>query len=206
MLKTFIRQAHSGKVSMLPGISGTYAYSLFQVVQSQNCLDDTVTRLGQVSKVIQDNKKVSSVVNNPALSMAQRLEVAKSLPSAQKDKSNTYLTNLFITLAENNRLQYIPQINTSLMELYDQYKGIVSVTLTTAKPWNSDSQRDKVGSKLTQTIKNSKLLSKDQSVKMSYKVDPDLLGGLVLEIGDKTIDLSVKSKVQNLNNLLKSDL
>lgn len=204
MLRTFIRQAHTGtKVNMLPGVSGTYAYSLFQVALKEKCLPETVTQLGQISNVVKETPSIASALNNPSLTLEERKSLVDTLSNQNK---NVYLINFFHTLAQNNRLSFIPQINSDLNKLFDQYKGVVPVTLITAKPWNSESQRTKTGERLSQAIKRSNLLTNEQSLKLEYKVNPDLLGGLVLEIGDKTIDLSVKSKVQDLNNLLKADL
>lgn len=205
MIRTAIRYAHTGpaKVAMLPGVSGTYAYSLFQVSLQEKVLPQTVQQLDSISSLLTSNPTIANTLNNPSLSLTERESLVKSL----SDKSNnTFLSNFLTTLAQNNRLSYIPQINTDLIKLYDQYQGIVSVTLTTTKPFPSDQQRNKIGDRLSTAIKNSILLSKDQSIKFNYKVNPELLGGIVLEIGDKTIDLSVKSKVQDLNNSLKADL
>lgn len=195
-------QARYAHVSMLPGISGTYAYSLFQVSLKENVLPQTVAQLDAISKLVNSNQEVANALNDPSLSLEERKSLVASFKPSNNNSNNTFLSNFLAALAENNRLAYIPQINSDLTKLNDQYKGIVSVTLTTAKPVADT----KVGDRLSQSIKKSALLSKDESIKFNYNVDPDLLGGMVLEIGDKTIDLSVKSKIQELNNSLKSDL
>lgn len=213
MLRTIIRQAHTGvavtaagKVDMLPGVSGTYAYSLFQVALKEKCLPEVVSRLDEISSIVKETPGVAAALHNPSLSSKQREKLVSTLNESVKQNNNVYVSNFLHTLAQNNRLSFIPQINTDLNKLFDQYRGVVSVTLTTAKPWNSESQKTKTGERLAQAIKNSSLLSKNQTIKLDYKVNPELLGGLLLEVGDKTIDLSVKSKVQDLNNLLKADL
>ncbi|CAL9734590.1 ATP synthase subunit 5, mitochondrial [Monosporozyma servazzii] len=200
-----VRTVRNAHVSMLPGISGTYAYSLFQVSLKENVLPQTVAQLDSISKLVSTNPSVASALNDPSLSLTDRKSLVDSFKPTHNN--NVFLANFFTALAENNRLSYIPQINTDLMKLNDQYKGVVSVTLTTAKPLaDHNSSSNKIGERLSTSIKKSSLLANDQSIKMNYKVDPELLGGMVLEIGDKTIDLSVKSKIQELNNSLKSDL
>lgn len=77
MFRTLIRQVHTGaaaavKVDILPGVSGTYAYSLFQVALKEKCLPEVVFKLDEISTVVKGNSSVASALHNPSLSSEQR--------------------------------------------------------------------------------------------------------------------------------------
>lgn len=99
--------------------------------------------------------------------------------------------NFFEVMAENNRLQSTEGIITAFDTLMASHRNEVKCTVISAAPLD----KSQVNS-LTKTLNG--FAAKGQNVNVSTKVDPSILGGLVVEIGDKYVDMSVKSKVQKM--------
>jgi F-type H+-transporting ATPase subunit O len=80
-------------------------------------------------------------------------------------------------------------------------RGQVNVTVTSAQALDG-----KTLQKLESVLGKSSLIGKNSSILLKSKVDPNLMGGLVIEVGEKTIDLSVSSKITKLNSLLATSV
>lgn len=128
--------------------------------------------------------------------------------------SQTSQKNLFEVLSENGRLGETQGVIEGFNELVASHKGEVTVTITSASPLPRDIQ-----SRLESTLKQSETAQRAKTLKVvnkvcylslrlytvsnpKCKVNPSVLGGLIVDFGDKTIDLSVASRVNKFNNLL----
>jgi len=100
-------------------------------------------------------------------------------------------------LAENGRLAETPKIITGYFELIQAHNGEIPVVITSPKELDSASLN-----KLKDILGKSSIASKNQKLTISNKVNPAILGGLVVEYGDKTIDLSAASKLAKYNKLV----
>jgi len=109
--------------------------------------------------------------------------------------------NLLEVMSENGRLGMLDGVVSAFEKIMRAHKGEVDVVVTSAQPLDA-----RVLSRLEQSIAKSSLLSRGQKVKMENKVNDNILGGLIVEIGDRTIDLSVQSRVTKLNQLLYETL
>jgi len=109
--------------------------------------------------------------------------------------------NLLEVMSENGRLGMLDGVVAAFEKIMRAHKGEVDVVVTSAQPLDA-----RVLSRLEQSISKSSLLSRGQKVKMENKVNDNILGGLIVEIGDRTIDLSVQSRVTKLNQLLYETL
>jgi len=109
--------------------------------------------------------------------------------------------NLLSVLSENGRLTETEHVIEGFNELVAKYKGELNVTVTSASPLPRD-----VLSRLESTLKQSQTAQEAKSLKLTNKVNPSVLGGLVVDFGEKTIDLSVSSRISKLNNLLNESV
>ncbi len=115
----------------------------------------------------------------------------------KNNKYNEITVNLFTVLAENGRLDQSSKVMAAFDQLLRAHRGEVTVTVTSAKELDAKSLKQ-----LTSTIQKSSLVDKDAKVSVVTKVDPQILGGFIVEVGDKTVDMSVSSKITKLNRLL----
>lgn len=105
--------------------------------------------------------------------------------------------NFFRVIAENGRLPLTMKIIEGFEALMRAHRSEVPVTITSAQA---------LGKEFLDKLKNvvsNRMLAADQVAKVSTRVDPKILGGVVLEVGDKTVDLSVASRVRAINNTLR---
>jgi len=109
--------------------------------------------------------------------------------------------NLLSVLSENGRLGETQAVIEGLNELVAKYKGELTVVVTSATPLPKD-----VLTRLETTLKQSQAAQQAKVLKVNNKVNSSLLGGLVVDFGDKTIDLSVQARVNKLNNVLSQSI
>lgn len=181
------------------GLDGTYANALYSASIQESSIDLSFQALGKINNLLETDSKVKEYLVNPALSKDDRSFVIKTISSNLKlDKT---VTNFLTVLAQNNRLTNFNSIYQKYSLLNDAYNGIVEAKVTSAKPLDS-----KILRRLQTSIAKSSFVGEGKTLKLSNDVNPDLLGGLVVEVGDRTVDLSVSARVSKLNQTLSEAL
>jgi len=198
--RTFARSMATAAKSVKPpiqlfGVDGTYANALYTASAQLSSIDASYEGLTKLANLIKEDPKVNEFLTNPALSKDDRKTVINTLsPNLKLDKT---VTNFLGVLSENNRLSEFNAIYKNFGLLFDAYKGVVEATITSSKPLDS-----KILKRLQAAIQKSSFVGEGKTLKVSNPVNPDILGGLVVEVGDKTVDLSVASKVAKLNQVI----
>ncbi|KAJ9111388.1 hypothetical protein QFC19_001156 [Naganishia cerealis] len=123
---------------------------------------------------------------NPTLSDAERKKIISTLAPSS---SSPILSNLLQVLASNGRLPIFPSIITDFATLMSAHRGELVVTVTSAEPLGSSEMK-----RLEKALKGSQL-AQGKELKIVNKVNEGILGGLQIDFGDKTIDLSASSRV-----------
>lgn len=198
--RIFLRSLASKVVKppiQLFGVDGTYANALYSATHEQ--VEKTFQSLGKVNDLITKDPKVKEFLVNPALSKSDRSIVIDTISSNLK--LDTPIVNFLKVLSDNNRLGEFPSIYEKFGQLNDAHQGIVEAKITSAKPLDS-----KILRRLQTAIGKSSFIGEGKTLKVSNRVNPDILGGLVVEVGDKTVDLSISAKVAKLNNTLSEAL
>ncbi|BFZ58249.1 ATP synthase F0 subcomplex subunit OSCP atp5 [Savitreella phatthalungensis] len=177
------------------GVDGTYASALYTAAAKSGSLDGVAGALSKLQQTLKGDGRVSALIGNPTLTSADKSVIVEVLSkSAGGDKS---VTNLLKVMAENNRLGLLPQVSEAFAQLIAAQKGEVEVTITSAQPLESKTIKQLEGS-----IAKSKFAGAGKKLKVQNKVSPEILGGLIVEIGDRTIDTSVRSRITRLNKIL----
>ncbi|EMD37419.1 hypothetical protein CERSUDRAFT_114086 [Gelatoporia subvermispora B] len=184
-----------------------YSNAVFSaaLAKSPQTLSKVQTELGAVAASLKDVPELNTFVTNPTLSAADRKAGLEALYAraggAKKEPVSDITKNLFVVLSENGRLAEAQGVIEGFNELVANYRGELTVTITSAAPLPRDTQ-----SRLESTLKQSQAAQRAKSLKVQNKVNPAILGGIVVDFGDKTIDLSVASRVTKLNNLLQQSV
>ncbi|SCU87890.1 LADA_0E06832g1_1 [Lachancea dasiensis] len=182
------------------GLDGTYATALFTAASKSTSVESAAKSLSQLSQTVAKDTKLSAILANPALSAGDRTLVVDSLTKAQPDLDAS-VSNLLKVLGENNRLDLFSGVSTQFAKLTDAYNGLVQATVTTAQPLDS-----KLFKRVEKAVANSSLVGQGKTLKLENIVNPDIQGGLVVEVADRTADLSIASKINKLNQLLKETI
>ncbi|KAF9389086.1 ATP synthase F0 subcomplex subunit OSCP atp5 [Podila verticillata] len=182
--------------AVLHGIEGRYATALYTAAAKKQALDVVEADLKQVKKVVEKDSKLREFLENPTINRIEKKSGVQQMLAA--GKYNDLTKNFFDTLAENGRLYDTVKIINSYGSLMSAGRGEVQVTITSAKELDA-----KEVAKVKGFLAKSSFVTAKQTLIVSNKVNPSILGGLVVEFGDKTIDLSVSSKINKLNQLLQ---
>ncbi|KAI0690098.1 OSCP, subunit 5 of the stator stalk of mitochondrial F1F0 ATP synthase [Cytidiella melzeri] len=186
-----------------------YSNAVFSAALKKSAadLDKVQSELNAISSTIKNSSELSSFVSNPTLSSSDRatgLQVLyKQAESSTPKKApiSDITKNLFTVLSENGRLTEAEGVIEGFNELVAVHKGELTVTITSAAPLPKDAQ-----TRLEGTLKQSQAAQAAKTVKVVNKVNPSILGGLIVDFGEKSIDLSVASRVNKLNSLLQQSV
>jgi len=181
----------------LYGLEGRYAHAIYAAASRKNQLDAVDKDLQNLSAIFKKEKNILTLLKNPLLTKQQKQNVVNELGTNQK--ANQLTVNTLSVLAENGRLGRISGIIKSFNQLMSAHRGEVHAKITTAKALDS-AQMNELKGVLQSFLKSGSKLEVDT------KVDPDILGGFVVELGDRFIDLSTSSKVKTFSNIVKETL
>ncbi|KAF2205651.1 OSCP-domain-containing protein [Delitschia confertaspora ATCC 74209] len=184
------------------GIDGTYASALYTAAAKSSALEPTAKALDNLSAVFKKDSKLSSLVGAPTLNAEDKQQIVAELQKhiGAQDKEGV-VKNLLITMAENNRLGALESVCEQFGVLMGAARGEVELVVTSAAPLDN-----KTLSRLETAVSKSQYVGQGKKLKVVSKVNPDIRGGLIVEIGDRTIDLSVSAKMAKMNKLLKDSL
>ncbi|KAI8820584.1 F-type H+-transporting ATPase oligomycin sensitivity conferral protein [Fimicolochytrium jonesii] len=179
----------------LHGIEGRYATALYTAAIKKNSLEKVENDLKTVGQVLSTQQKFKTALEDPLVNKKDKKALVNSGLGAAK--FNEITKNFFDVLAENGRLDQTTKVLAAFQQLMAAHRREVSVTVISAKTLDS-----KTSSTLEGILLRSNLIEKGSKVVVNNKVDSNILGGLIIDFGDKTIDLSVASKINKLNRLL----
>ncbi|PWN97319.1 putative ATP5-F1F0-ATPase complex, OSCP subunit [Tilletiopsis washingtonensis] len=182
----------------LNGLPGKYASSAF--VAAANKDSKTLEAVEKDLRAVQaalagpDAAKLRDFIGNPTLPSKEKVA---GLDKLLGGKENTITRNLFEVLSANGRMQDTSKVIEGFMELMSAHRGEVVITVTSAAPLDKAHAE-----RIEKALKGSAAAAKGKSLKVNYKVSAAIQGGLQVDFGDRSVDLSVQSRVQKLNALL----
>ena len=176
-------------------IASRYAKSLLELAQEQNKLE-AVTGDMENFKALLEERDLYLLLKSPVVGTEKKRQIFKTLFEGKFDK----LTSAFLDiLAVKVRESYMPEIVNEYLAQYKRLKNISTVTIT------STTELDE---KTLEAIK-AKLLDNDttdKKLEIISIVDPDLIGGFILEFDDKIYDASLSTKLEGLRRQFKDNL
>ncbi|ETI26459.1 ATP synthase F1, delta subunit [Cladophialophora carrionii CBS 160.54] len=179
------------------GLDGTYANALYTAAAKQGSLDPTAKAISSLLQILKTDAKLPQILLAPMLSDSDKSQIIAELEkhTGGADKSGT-VKNFLQALGENNRLGLLEGVCEKFGTLISAAKGELELVVTSAAKLD-----DKMLRRLETAISKSEY-SQGKKLKVVTKVNPDILGGLIVEIGERTIDLSVSNKISRLNKML----
>jgi F-type H+-transporting ATPase subunit delta len=182
----------AGEDTSTSSLAERYATALFDLAETANKLDEVADDLRGLKAAIGGSDDLQRLIRSPLYGRGQQAAAM----AAVLDKAGVQdLTRRFVLVAaQNRRLFAVPgMINAYLAELARR-RGEVTAEVTAARELTAD-QRKALGEALGKAVGGN--------VQMNLKVDPSLLGGLMVKVGSRMIDSSVKSKLQRLKFAMK---
>ena len=182
----------SETASISSGIAGRYATALFQLAKEAKKLPAVEKDVDALAEALASSDAMGDLINSPVYTRAEGGAAIGAI--AKKMKLSPLTTKTLGLMAEKRRLFVLPALINSVKTMIAEEKGEVSADVTAAKKLTAAQQK-----KLADTLK--KTVGKD--VKINVTVDESLIGGLIVKVGSKMIDSSIRSKLSNLQNAMK---
>ncbi|XP_065057313.1 ATP synthase subunit O, mitochondrial-like [Rhopilema esculentum] len=179
------------------GVEGRYAHALFSAASKKNALDKVEADIGKVKDLLKSEPLLTAYVNDPVVNKRDKQNVLEKI--LKERKFDELVINFFSSLAENSRLKKANGIFNAFSKLMSSHRGEVPCVITTAKTVEPGQLKD-----LTSALGG--FIKKTESLKVETKVDPQLIGGMVVDIGEFHIDMSIASKVKKMTNNLRDAL
>ena len=177
-------------------ISKTYGDALFELAVEKDKVDVMLEEIEQLKGVLSENKDFGRLMNHPKIIKEEKIQVAKDVFTGRISEELLGFLTIIIT---KDRYKDIDAILDYFIAEVKRYKGIGIATVTTAVPLKEE-QCEKIEQKLLDTTQYSKM-------EMHYNLDESLIGGMVVRIGDRVVDSSIKTKLSELQKeLLKVQL
>lgn len=182
----------TAEASVVSGLAGRYAVALFGLSRGQDAIDAVMSDLDTVEALIAESSDFSRVIRSPLVSRKEQSAAVIAVLEAAGVKR--LAANFAGVAAANRRLFLLPEIIRQYRTLRSEHRGEVDAEVTSAVPL-SDVQTQQVRERLAKAV--------GREVRLEAKVDSELLGGLVLRVGSRMIDSSLRTKLANLQNVLK---
>ncbi|CUH74210.1 F-type ATPase subunit delta [Thalassovita autumnalis] len=182
----------SEPASISSGIAARYATAIFEIAKESNALGNLDSNVTELAAALEASEDLSALISSPLVSRDDQEKAIASV--AQKMGLEAALSNGLALMAQKRRLFVLPQLLAQLAALISEEKGEVTAEVASAKALTK-----------TQSEKLSKTLAArvGKTVKINATVDEELIGGLVVKVGSKMIDTSIRSKLNSLQNAMK---
>lgn len=177
-------------MSELSTLARPYAEAVFRMAKGENDLTSWSSRVATLAAIVSD-KQVAGLIVDPAFSSDRISGLIIDVAGASLGERGA---NFVKVLAENGRLVLLPEIGAQFETLKAQAEGVVEATITSAQEL-TQAQIDELVAGLTAKF--------NRSVTVQVAVDPELIGGAVIAIGDQVIDGSVKGRLQRMSFALQ---
>ena len=182
----------SEPASISSGIAQRYATAVFEIAKESKKLKALETDLGALEAAIADSDDLSALLNSPVYTREEQGAAINAI--AKKMKLSPTMTNTLALLASKRRLFVLPQLLKALRKQLAEERGEVTAEVVSAKALTK-AQSDRLAKTLKERV--------GKAVTINATVDESIIGGLIVKVGSKMIDTSIKSKLSALQNTMK---
>ena len=167
--------------------AGRYSLALYELAAEANILSDVEDHSVSIINLITSSEDFKSLIKDPTNNKDDQLNALSKI--SEQYKLNELLTKFLFFLVSKRRLFYVDNILKSFIETCSIKRGELKAELTSAK----DLTENEVNS-----IKEELIKTFSSKIKLNYKHDASLIGGLIVQVGSTMIDTSIKNKLQQI--------
>lgn len=176
------------------GIEGRYANALYSAASKQKKLDAVEKDLLKFQAAIKGDKKLAEFLASPLIKKSHKREAIEN--GLKKLNYNDLTVNMLGALAENGRMSQTEAVIGAFSRIMSAERGEILCEVTTAKPLDAAMEKELEAALGAFTKKGEKIL-------LTKKIDPSIIGGMVVAIGDKYVDMSIASKLKTYTSIIK---
>jgi F-type H+-transporting ATPase subunit delta len=193
---SFLRGARDSHVStddpMMAGMAGRYAAALFELAKDQRQIEAVEADVKAFQAMLDSSEDLRRLVRSPVISADDQL---RALTTLLNKAGLSGLTSNFVKLITRNRRLYaVADVLKTFRALLARERGEVSADVATAHALTPAQM---------QVLSDSLKASIGKNVQVNTRVDPNLLGGLIVKVGSRMIDSSLRTKLNNLKVAMK---
>jgi F-type H+-transporting ATPase subunit delta len=174
------------------GLAGRYANALFELAQDQKAVDAVSGDLAGLRRALETSPDLARLVRSPVFSAEDHAKALKAI--LEKMGAHILSTKFVLLLAEKRRLFILTQAIASFESLVAKSRGETEAEVTSARPLNDNEIAE------LKNVLKSKL---GKEPRLHSKIDPTLLGGLIVKVGSRMIDSSLRTKLDGLRSAMK---
>ena len=171
-------------------VAKRYAKAMFELALEQGRLDEIAADLTKVRDSIAENAPWREWLANPQVSAQDKQSAVHQLYG---EKVSSEVLHLLLILLKNRRALLIHQVVNSYMEMLDEHKGVVHAQVSSAFPL-TEAEEEHLAASLKEMTGKTVVLHKE--------IDPELIGGVLVRIGDRLYDGSVRGYLQRMEKQL----
>ena len=171
-------------------VADKYSSAMFELAQEQNKLELMEEQLGYVASVMVDQPELRSFLENPIVTEDAKIKLISKIFDSSIDKVALHFIYVMI---KRGRYRYIVSAIEAFIKKSRAARGILEATVTVAEPITADVEAS-VQAKLREAT--------GKDVILSVRQDPSIMGGIVIQVGDKRIDGSVARRLEELEKSL----
>ena len=188
-----LQQYIGTKLSKDTGFSITsaerYSLALFELSEENNLLSQIEDQSSSVLNLINQSEDFSSLIKDPTTNQEDLSKVINKI--AENNKFENLFKNFLNFLIQKRRFFFIERILKSFIEICSRKRGELKAELKSAKELSNE-EIAKITEELTKNFSSK--------IKLNYKHDESLIGGLVVKVGSTMVDSSIKNKLQQIEN------
>jgi F-type H+-transporting ATPase subunit delta len=166
-----------------------YSLALYELASENNVLSQVEDQSSSILNLISSSKDFSNLIKDPTNNQDDLLKVINGI--SNNNKFESLLKNFLSFLVTKRRFFYLEQILKSFIETCSQKRGELKAELKSAKKLSSD-EISKITVELTKNFSSK--------IKLNYKYEESLIGGLIVQVGSTMVDTSIKNKLQQIEN------
>ena len=166
-----------------------YSLALYELAEYNKNVNEIEDQSFALIKLIDESKDFKSIVKNPTNKKEDQINIINKI--SEHYNFNILLKNFLCLLVKKRRLFFLQNILKLFLDICSDKRGEVKAKLVAAKQLNND-EVNKIKDELSKDFTNK--------IKLDYKYDPSLIGGLIIQVGSVMIDTSIKSKLKQLEN------
>ena len=166
-----------------------YSLALFELSSESNLLSSIEEQVLSILKLLDQSDDFSNLIKDPTTSQDDLLRVVNMI--SENYKFESLLKNFLSFLIEKRRFFFIERILKSFIEICSKKRGELKAELKSAKELSSE-EISNITEELTKNFSSK--------IKLNYKHDESLIGGLVVQVGSTMVDTSIKNKLQQIEN------
>lgn len=165
-----------------------YAKALISLSVEKNIEDEVVADIRIVNELIHTEKQMDNFFKNPTVKIADKI---KFFQTVFKGNINDLTMNFLVMVIKKGRELFLKDIFRNAIDLYRNLKGIKEVTLITTNDIDA-----KIKENITKLMKN--YFSESYTIDIHHKIDKEQIGGFLLEVDNKQLDMTVKSQLETI--------